>query len=228
MVVGVLGLIGGAEWSQGCTFDGYLLERSKSHEVTLLPTAAAYERPELVVEHATKWFSALGAKVTPVMVITRQDARDPGFAQTLSDASFIYIAGGSPLHLVSVLRHSQCYDAMVSAFQRGAVLAGSSAGAMVLGDPMVDPRGGGLMLGLGLVSNLAVMPHYSASSQDMRHRAHNLAEPSVVIAGIDERTALIRKPDGSWMTMGAGSVHLVSAAAEIEVSSLARRIRLSI
>ncbi|TAN29660.1 MAG: hypothetical protein EPN30_01920 [Actinomycetota bacterium] len=226
MAVGILGLVGGAEWNDGCSFDAYLIERSGSKEVTILPTAAAYERPDLAVEHATKWFSTFGVKVKAAMVITRHDAEDPGFALQLAESPFIYLGGGSPLHLFSVLKDSHCYQAMVSAFHKGAVLAGSSAGAMVLGDPMVDPRGGGLTLGLGLVKDLAVMPHYTTTSAELKHRTQSLAEPEVVIAGIDEQTALIRESDGSWTSMGQGSVHLISNGAEIDISVLPERIQL--
>ncbi len=228
MAVGILGLIGGAEWNESCSFDAYLIERSGSKEVTVLPTAAAYERPDLAIEHATRWFATLGAKVKPAMVITRHDAEDPGFALQLAESSFIYLGGGSPLHLFSVLKDSHCYQAILGAFHKGAVLAGSSAGAMVLGDPMVDPRGGGLTLGLGLVKGLAVMPHYSATSAELKHRTQSLAEPEVVIAGIDEQTALIRESDGSWSVMGEGSVHLICNGAEAGMSTLAERIKLGI
>jgi len=228
VAVGTLGLVGGAEWNQDCSFDAYLLERSGSKEVTLLPTAAAYERPDLAVAHATKWFARLGAKVNAAMVITRADAEDPSYVQMLADSSFIYLGGGSALHLFSVLKHSQCYDAIVNAFASGAVVAGSSAGAMVLGDPMVDPRGGGLTLGLGLVKDLAVMPHYSLASAELKHRTQSLAEPGVVIAGIDEQTALIREPDDIWNSMGAGSVHLVSGGAEIAISALSDLVHLAV
>lgn len=228
MAVGTLGLVGGAEWNGGCSFDAYLLERSGANRVTLLPTAAAYERPDLAVAHATKWFAGLGAKVDTAMVITRADAEDPNFAQMLADSSFIYLGGGSPLHLFSVLKHSQCYGAIVNAFTNGAVVAGSSAGAMVLGDPMVDPRGGGLTLGLGLVKGLAVMPHFSSTSAELKHRTQTLAEPEVVVAGIDEQTALIRDSDGTWFSMGAGSVSLVSNGAELAISQLSDIVRLAV
>ena len=228
MAVGVLGLVGGSEWNEGCTFDAYLLERSGSKEVTILPTAAAYERPDLAVAHATRWFSKLGASVSTAMVITRPDAQDPSFAQMLADSSFIYIGGGSPLHLFSVLKHSQCYEAIVNAFSNGAVLAASSAGAMVLGDPMIDPRGGGIMLGLGLIKELAVLPHYSTTSLELKQRIQSLTDPAVVIAGLDEETALIREADGSWNAMGTGSVHLVSNGAELDISALSEKVRISV
>jgi cyanophycinase len=63
-------------------------------------------------------------------------------AAVVRAARFIYIAGGSPLHLKSVLKGSATFDALREAWSGGAVVAGSAAGAMVLTDPMVDPAAG--------------------------------------------------------------------------------------
>ncbi|MDP9071186.1 MAG: Type 1 glutamine amidotransferase-like domain-containing protein [Actinomycetota bacterium] len=205
---GPLALVGGAEWQEGCTFDGELLEASGVAEVLVLPTAAAYEHPERAVESATRWFEGLGATVRGLMVLGRHDAEEPANADAVRDARFIYLGGGSPLHLRSVLKDSAVWDALVAAWQGGAVLAGSSAGAMVLTDPMVDPRGGAFTVGLGLVAQLAVIPHHDSWSPDKAKRTIDLAQRGLPVVGIDERTALIRRHGGGWTTAGVGSVRV--------------------
>ncbi len=203
---GYLALVGGAEWTDGCSFDAELWEASGKAEVLVLPTAAAYEHPERAVDTARAWFQGLGAQVRGLMLVSRRDAEDPEMAKAVRDARFIYLGGGSPLHLRSVLKDSPAWRALVEAWQDGAVVAGSSAGAMVLGDPMVDPRGGALTLGLGLVGHLAVLPHYDTWSEEKAHRTVQLATGHLRIAAVDERTALIRSPDGSWAAAGSGAV----------------------
>jgi cyanophycinase len=76
---------------------------------------------------------------------------------------------------------------------------------MVLGDPMVDPRGGALTVGLGLVEQLAVLPHADTWSAEKAHRTFSLAEGGLRIAAIDSHTALIRDSDGTWRVSGAGN-----------------------
>lgn len=203
---GLLALVGGAEWQEGCDFDAELWERSGSGEVLVLPTAAAYEHPDRTVEAARAWFGRLGAPVRGLMVLSRGDAEDPANADAVRSARFVYLSGGSPLHLRSVLKGSPLWEALVAAWRDGAVVAGSSAGAMVLGDPMVDPRGGALTLGLGLVPGLAVMPHSDLWSEDKAHRTVQLATGDLRIVAVDERTALIREPAGTWRAAGAGGV----------------------
>ena len=207
MPYGELALVGGAEWSPGCeSFDSALLEIAGAREVVVLPTAAAYWHPERSVQTASSYFSALGASVKGCMVLRRADAEDLSNAGMVREARFIYLAGGSVLHLRSVLKASPVWEALAEAWSGGAVLAGSSAGAMVLGDAMVDPRGGALTLGLGLLSQLAVLPHASTWSEEKMHRTVKLASAGLRIAAIDERTALLRGRDGSWRTAGEGAV----------------------
>jgi cyanophycinase len=203
---GTLALVGGAEWRDGCDFDRDLLAANDADEVLVLPTGAAYEHPQHTIEWATRWFEDLGAHVRPHLVLTRRDALDPANIGPIEKAKCIYLAGGSPMHLRSVLKDSPVWDALVAAWEGGATLAGTSAGAMVLCDPMVDPRGGAITLGLGLLTQMAVIPHHDTWSEEKAHRTLKIAPKGMPVVGVDERTALLRAPDGTWSSGGAGHI----------------------
>jgi cyanophycinase len=205
---GPLALVGGDEWHDGCSFDAELLAASGGDEVLVLPTAAAYEHPEKAVAGAEAWFAELGGKVRGLMVLRRPEAEDEENAAVVRGARFVYLAGGSPMHLRSVLKSSRLWEALLAAWRDGAVVAGSSAGAMVLTDPMVDPRGGALTVGLGMVEQLAVIPHFGHENAEKVHRSIALAAPGLPVVGVPERTALIRDPDGSWRQAGVGQVQV--------------------
>ncbi|HXY45248.1 MAG TPA: Type 1 glutamine amidotransferase-like domain-containing protein [Acidimicrobiales bacterium] len=205
-ISGVLALVGGAEWQPGCDFDAELLERSGSTDVVILPTAAAYEHPERAVETARAWFATIGGRAIGLMVLSHADACREENAAVVRGAGFVYLSGGSPLHLRSVLKGSAVFEALEEAWRNGAVVAGSSAGAMVLGDPMVDPRGGAYTVGLGLLEQLAVIPHHDGGGRGLLWRTLELAPAGVAVVGIPERTALIREPGGAWRTAGEGEV----------------------
>jgi cyanophycinase len=217
---GVVALVGGGEWREGCTFDRALLEASATDEVLILPTAAAYEHPARAVDTAVAYFEQLGAKARGLMVLTRPDAEDEANAAAVRDARFIYLGGGSPLHLRSVLKESKVWDALLAAWQDDAVVAASSAGAMVITDPMVDPRGGAFTLGLGLVEQLAVIPHFDSWSSDKAHRTVALAAADLPIVGIPEQTALIRDADGGWRSEGVGDVAVYCNGAPADFTTL--------
>ena len=76
---------------------------------------------------------------------------------------------------------------------------------MVLCDPLVDPRGGALTLGLGLIDQLAVIPHHDSWSEDKAKRTLHIAPSGLPIVGVDERTALIRDDQGAWSVAGVGT-----------------------
>lgn len=206
--VGALALVGGDEWHPGCEFDAELLAASGADEVLVLPTAAAYEHPEKAVGCATAWFASLGAGVRGLMVLGRGDAQDGANAEVVRASRFVYLGGGSPMHLRSVLKASAVWEALLEAWRSGAVVAGSSAGAMVLTDPMVDPRGGALTVGLGMVEQMAVIPHFGHENAEKVHRSIALAAPGIAVVGIPERSALIRDADGAWRAAGQDEVQV--------------------
>lgn len=219
-MAGHLALVGGGEFSEGCSFDAGLVEASGATEVLVLPTGAAYEHPGRLVEQAVNWFDQLGVVARGLDVLARPDAQSATLAATVAEARFTYLVGGSPMHLRSVMKDSLVWAALVAAWNGGATVAGSSAGAMVLCDPMVDPRGGAFTLGLGLLSDIAVIPAHDSWSEDAAHRTRKMSPVGLVLAGIDERTALIREPDGAWRTEGAGRVAIFVDGAPADLSAL--------
>jgi cyanophycinase len=206
---GTLALVGGDEWTEGCSFDAALLAESGGTDVVVLPTAAAYQHPERVVLRAAEWFAPLGAQVEGLMIVDRASAEDPGMAAAVTKARFIYLSGGSPLHLRAVLKKSAVFDALRAAWSSGAVVAGAGAGAMVLTDPMVDPRGGALTLGLGLVDNLTVVPHFGDEHDDAHgqklERTVAMAPGGLPVIALPARTALLRDASGTWRAEGVGT-----------------------
>jgi cyanophycinase len=217
--MGLLALAGGEEWTEGCTYDEELLTASGGDEVVVLPTAAAFEHPERKVLAAAEWFEGLGARVEGLMVLSRDDAEDEGAAAVVRRARFVYLSGGSALHVRSVLKDSKVFAALREAWLGGAVVAGSSGGGMVLTDPMVDPRGGALTVGLGLVTGLAVVPHFGDVDQDAHgeklHRSVALAPEGLPVVGIPTRSALLREPSGRWRASGAVTVFVDGAPADL-------------
>src|SRR5262249_56900223 len=112
---------------------------------------------------------AVGATAEALPLFARHDASEPECVDALRASRFTYVGGGSPMHLRSVLKDTPAWEAIVSALADGGVVVGEAAGAMVLTDPMVDPRGGAFTLGLGLVPNLAVIPSADEWSHDRLH-----------------------------------------------------------
>lgn len=215
---GILALVGGGEFSARSSFETTLFPPGCT--VHVVPTAEAYENPTATLEVARRRLEELGATATVVEAYTRTQAFDPGLTAEVAAATHIYVLGGSPMHLRSVIKDSPVWDALVAAWQDGAVVAAASGAARVLCDPMVDPRGGAFTVGLGLLPDLAVIPHHNDWSEDKAHRTLLLAPASLLVVGIDDATALIRDPDGTWRVEGTGGVAVFRARDEVGLEAL--------
>ena len=214
---GSLALLGGGEWTEPCrALDSHLLHLAESDEVLVLPTAAAFEHPERSVAQAKAWFHGLGATATGLTVLNRRDAEADDNVAAMRVARFVYIADGSPLHLRSVLKGSALYDAMLYAHGRGAVIAASGAGATVVCDPMVDPRGGAYTVGLGIVRNVAVFPDHACAADHRRERSLELQPADALLVGLDAHTAIVRESSGQWKVIGPGLATIYRAGIATE------------
>ena len=75
-------------------------------------------------------------------------------------------------------------------------------------------------LGLGLLPGVAVIPAHDHWSEDAAHRTRKMSPPSLVLVGIDERTALIRDPQGAWRSEGAGETVVFVGGDHAELDAL--------
>jgi cyanophycinase len=197
MSTGWLALVGGHEWTDGCRpIDELLLKETGAKEVLIVPTAAAYEQPHKVIDVATEYFAELGVKVKALDVLNRQAAADKAAVKAIKAAKLVYFGDGSPLHLRSVFKDTPAWDALVAAWNDGVAIAGTGAGAMALGDPMVDPRGGAFTLGLGLLPSMAAMTKTHDWHHETKRRTIQLATKDVPLVAVDDATAVMRSPSG--------------------------------
>lgn len=181
--------------------------------VVILPTASWPDGEQVFLRWAAlgvEHFEGLGAEVEVVLVRERLDADDQAHAQAVGEADLIYLSGGKPDYLLKTLAGSAVWAAAVAANARGSVLAGCSAGAMVLCSQQARFRSPphlplGFQPGLGLVAGVAVLPHYDRFPETLAAIRVARAPRGTVILGIDEDTAAIGR-DGDWQVRGTGRV----------------------
>ena len=175
--------------------------------VAIIPTAAARENPQLAATNGIRHFNGLGAEAYSVDVIQRADAENPRIAAQLAGADVIYFTGGSPEHLHSVLSRSPLLEAVTAANNAGAIWAGSSAGAMVLGAVMRRPSSASpVSQALNIVPNVMTLPHHERA--DPEATLAQIAARDFVgltVLGIDGGSGALLEPGGA-MALGSGNV----------------------
>ncbi|HUY23070.1 MAG TPA: Type 1 glutamine amidotransferase-like domain-containing protein [Acidimicrobiales bacterium] len=222
---GPVALVGSGEFLPAMESVDAGLLAGRPRRAVFLPTAAALEgdaRVSYWLELGRRHYEAMGVEAVPVDVRTRGDAEDPAVAALVDGAGLVYLSGGNPHHLAETLRGTPLWDAIRAAWRGGAALGGCSAGAMALtagapeelvptgGAPRRTPGASRAANGLGLVGDLAVIPHYDRLERWRPGALEWFAAwqpPGTTLVGIEEETALVRA-DGPWQVQGRGAVWL--------------------
>ncbi|MBW2605704.1 MAG: cyanophycinase [Deltaproteobacteria bacterium] len=203
----------------GCEFQGKMEEPDKKAlklaggtkaKVVIIPTAAAPDdNSRQACNTAIKWFRTLGARnISALPIIDKESANDPELSAQLDRSNLIYILGGFPGYLDHTLKESRCLDALWRAYDKGAVIAGSSAGAMVLCEWYFDPVYKKIKKGFGIKKDVILIPHHDTFGRSWRSLYFDKIS-DIRCIGIDEQTGMIDQAHRHrWKVYGKGGVTL--------------------
>ncbi len=174
--------------------------------IRIIPTAAAPDNNHIRAgNNGVHWFKSLGATdVESLPLIDKSSANDPKIDDAIRTSKLVYILGGFTHYLCQTLLGSQAWKAALATYQNGAVIAGSSAGAMVMCEHYYDPGRGKVERGLNLVPNACVLPHHNTFGKNWAGKLGALL-PGVTLLGIDEFTGMLSE-NGEWTVEGGGAV----------------------
>jgi cyanophycinase-like exopeptidase len=188
--------------------------------IVILPVAAARQQPELAGAHGVHAFEeaarrrGVSIRVEAALVLDAASAGSGRWSALMSRADLVHLPGGDPGVVPAVLAGTAAWRAILSMHERGGVVAGASAGAMALCERLWTPDGPAA--GLGLVSGIAVMPHYQAdrlAAWDARLSTPG-GSPTRWL-GLDEQTLVIGQPGkGPWRTAGRGAARVVARSGD--------------
>src|SRR3972149_3980748 len=216
---GLIALVGSGEYLAVMdNVDRHLLDslnlNGRKPRVVCLPTAAGREGHASInrwssmgIEH----FQKLGAEVSALHIIDRASADDVQWEALLEEADLVYFSGGDPGYLHQTLNGSRAWRAARRAWERGAVYAGCSAGAMLLAKRMPSFRLAGTQAGFGLVPAMFIVPHFDAIPgiwKPIVFALQKQLKKGERMIGVDENTALVGRLGGEWSVMGQGKVHI--------------------
>jgi cyanophycinase len=204
----MLALVGSGEYLPPMVVvDKYLLGQLKTEvRVICLPTAAGTEGAERIsywMELGKAHFSKLGVSVEALPVIDEPSANDAKYAKQIRQANFIYLSGGKPDYLFRTLSGSLVWTAIMEVLELGGLVAGCSAGVMIMGEripgfPHSSP-------GFGLLKGTIIMPHFDEIPKAMVHTLHLMIGDGQTLLGIEGNTALVGEND-DWQVVGIGGV----------------------
>ena len=190
----MLALVGSGEYLPPMEpVDRQLIERlDTAPNVVCLPTAAGQEGEERIrywSDLGEKHFSGLGAKVESLPILDRAGALEIRWAERIAQANFIYLSGGKPDYLYRSLQDTPVWGAILAVHQSGGVVAGCSAGAMIMGARLLGFPG--LQPAFGLIPGTVIVPHFDEIPAVFVKTVQFLAARDKTVVGIEGNTALV-------------------------------------
>jgi cyanophycinase len=151
---------------------------------------------------------------------TAQKVNDKNWLDSLKHAKLIFITGGDQERFMKVVLNTPVYDAIHAAYQNGATIAGTSAGAAVMSQRMITGKeftdtvyratfrklqdsNIEIKTGLGLLTNAVIDQHFIVRSRYNRLLSALALYPSLACIGIDEETAIIVQGNKVKVTGGS-------------------------
>jgi hypothetical protein len=154
---------------------GEFLVVNGDSDVVVLPTAAAFIGATESAIEISALFEASGAHVEALMHIDRSSSDEPYFAQRVREADLVVLSDGSALHAKSVWHQTPIGEAIRDA----EFVMALGAVASVLGDTMIDPRGGAPTTGLGYRHGLVLA---TSASDEQLSRTRTLLGDDEILA----------------------------------------------
>lgn len=224
-VAGPLFIIGGASKPKE------MLERlrdvagGRTARIVVVP--AASRDPELAGQLFVEQMEEVGAQSLVVTARTREEALTPFAVEQVASADAVYFTGGDQNRLHDVLSETEFLESVRALHRRGGVMAGTSAGAAIMGPLMLTgeeadvPEGEDHFArlrpdvietreGFGFWPEAVVDQHFLARRRNNRLLSVVLDRPELLGIGIDESTAVVVR-EGALEVVGVGNVVVYDA-----------------
>ncbi len=183
----------------------------------VLATVASHQ-PQGYFDDYSKAFADLDVgELVELYVEDRTEAGDHDKLSVIDDAAGIFFSGGDQLRITSQIGDTGIEAKVRALFDRGGVIAGTSAGASAMSDTMLvrgtsseTHRIGDLHMapGLGLVRDVIIDQHFAERGRFGRLIGAVAHNPRVLGLGIDEDTAAVLEGD-EFFVIGSGAVYVV-------------------
>lgn len=172
----------------------------------ILPMSS--EAQDTSIYYARESFTAAGINNVHGIRCNKEDANSPAKSDSVKFAKLVYISGGDQTRFMEIVSGSDLEKAIHYAYEHGAMVAGTSAGAAVMSDIMITGNQlktpeysatfktieqGNIETkkGLGLLNHAIVDQHFLIRSRHNRLLTAILEFPSMMGIGIDESTAIL-------------------------------------
>lgn len=218
---GKLLIIGGKEDREGdCTILKEFVSLAGGARARLVVMTVATDLFREAMAEYRAVFKRLGVdEVEAYDVSQRIDADNEKALEAIEKATGIFFTGGDQLKITALLGGTRMHHLLHRKFQKGSIIAGTSAGASMMSNSMFiggssdsNPRFGGMEMGPGMdfLPSAVIDTHFSQRGRIGRLLTAVAHYPQDLGFGIDENTAMIVEGQ-ECRVVGEGAVTVVDA-----------------
>jgi cyanophycinase len=207
-------VLSGGGFLPDSVYDAFLkLAGGSNAHLVIIPTAGGDDAAKDVGKYLQSWKKHGPASVEFLHTSSATKANDPAFVKPLTKATGVWLDGGDQTRLMNAYRGTAVEGELHKLLERGGVIGGTSAGAAVMGLPMI--AGGKdrakLGTGFGFLPGGIVDQHFL--KRNRANRLLNVLEENPGWFGlcIDEGTAVVA--EGRTLTVVGNSYAVVCLAA---------------
>lgn len=214
-------VIGGAEDKvHGREILHTFFTRAGGTEAKIAIVPCASREPSAIGDRYHKIFTEMGATSIELLDIReRTQGEDPKWQEYMEECTGVFMTGGDQLRLCALVADTPLMEKVRMKVREGKiVLAGTSAGAAVMGHHMIAGGGSGespnrslvdMATGLGILPDVIVDQHFHNRNRMARLLSAIASHPDRLGIGIDEDTCAMFQGDGVIEVIGKGTVTIV-------------------
>jgi len=198
--IGTLFSIGGSTTPQVVYDEFFRIAGGPNARVFHIPSATAtFEEIADKRDYYHEFYGANAASFDFLHTYDRAVAEKPEFAEPLSQATGVWMGGGKQAKLAELFLNTEVVPAMHRLLDRGGIISGTSSGATIISDVMINRGYTPIEFGQGfaLYPKAIIDTHYTGRERHQRVGRAALQYPDHVSIGIDERCALV--VHGNWI-----------------------------
>ena len=205
---GALVIVGGGGIPDSLRDKFMALAGGKAAKLVVIPTAGhAADRKEEEEGYLQPWRKYSPASLTLVHTRSRAKADGPEFARPIALATAVWFSGGDQVELVAPYLGTAVEREFKALLKRGGVIGGTSAGAAVMSDVMIEGGNPKAQVGrgFGFVTNAVCDQHFLRRSRINRLLGVLAERPNLIGIGVDEGTGFVLEGD-KWSVVGRSYV----------------------
>jgi cyanophycinase len=191
---GPLVIVGGGKVPVDARKAFFDLAGKEKARIVVIPTASSEAEDSKYFDALLKpWVELKPLSVAILHTLDHKLADEPAFVRLITEATGVWFSGGDQAKIIAAYRGTLVEKELKKLHDRGGVIGGTSAGAAIMSDLMIESGMDAAKTGegLGFLPGYVIDQHFTARKSEKRLEDVIAANPEWIGLGLDEGAAIV-------------------------------------